>query len=56
MIEADPPIANPDYARRHVVGDVSLCPKLSPPIVDLDRITTGLLSRFSVDPGCQYRD
>jgi hypothetical protein len=51
MIEANPSIANPDHTWRHVVGDVRLCPKLSPLIVNLDRITTGQLSRFSVDPG-----
>ena len=56
MIEADPSIANPDHTWWHVVGDMSLCPKLSPLVVNLDRVTTGQLSRFSVDPGCQYRD
>jgi hypothetical protein len=39
MIEADPSIANPDHTRRHIVGDVRLCPKLSPLIVNLDLIT-----------------
>ena len=42
MIEADPPVTNPDHTRRHVIGDVGLCPKLSPLIVNLDRITVGV--------------
>jgi len=50
MIEADPSIVDPDHTWWHVVGDVRLCPKLSPLIVDLDRITAGQLSHISVDP------
>ena len=51
MIEPDPSIANPDHTWRHVVGDVGLCPKLSPLVVNLDRITAGQPSRYSVDLG-----
>jgi hypothetical protein len=51
VIEPDPSIANPDRTRRHVVSDVGLCPELSPLIEDLNPITAGQLSRFSVDPG-----
>jgi hypothetical protein len=53
MIEADPSVANPDHTPRHIVGDVCLCPKLSPFIIDLDPITAGQLSRFrlSLQPG-----
>src|SRR5262245_47045987 len=51
MIEPDPSIANPDHTPWHVVGDMRLCPKLTQLIVDLDPITTGQLSRFSVDSG-----
>jgi len=51
VIEPDPSIANPDHTCRHVVGDVSLCPKLSPLIEDLDLIAVGQLPRISVDPG-----
>ena len=51
MIEADPSIVDPDHTWWHVVGDVRLCPKLSPLIVDLDRITVGDLSRICVDTG-----
>src|SRR5215468_4125034 len=51
MVEPDPSIANPDHTRRNVVGDVSLCPELSPLIVNPSPIATGQLSRFSVDLG-----
>src|SRR5215471_20240975 len=51
MIEPDPSIANPDHTRWHVVGDMRLCPKLPPLIVNLDRITAGQLSLVGVDPG-----
>src|SRR5262249_48796854 len=51
MIEADPSIADPDHTWWHVVGDVSFCPELSALVVNLDPITVGQLSRFSVDPG-----
>jgi hypothetical protein len=51
MIEPDPSIANPDHARWHVVGDMRLCPKLSPLIVNLDPITAGQLTRICVDLG-----
>ena len=51
VIERDPSIANPDHPWWHVVRDMSLCPKLSLLIVNLDRITAGQLSRFSIDPG-----
>jgi len=49
VIEAESSIANPDHAWWHVVGDVSLCPELSPLILDLERITIGELSRICVD-------
>jgi hypothetical protein len=51
MIEPDPSVANPDHTWGHVVGDVSLCPELSPLIVDLDPIATGQLSLICIDPG-----
>src|SRR5262249_50728577 len=50
--ESNPSIANPDHTWWYVVGDMRLCPKLSPLVVNLDPITTGQLSRFSVD--CRY--
>jgi len=51
MIEADPSITNPDHTWRHILGDVGLCPKLSPCIVNLDLVATGYMSRISVGPG-----
>src|SRR5262245_9010486 len=51
VVEPNPSIANPDHTRWHVVSDVRLCPKISPLVVDLDRISVGQLSRFSVGPG-----
>jgi WD40 repeat protein len=55
MIEPYPSVANPDYPRRHVVSDVGLCSKLSPLIVNLDRITAGQLSRISIDPSAPIK-
>jgi hypothetical protein len=51
VIEPDPSIANPDHTWRHVVSDVGPCSKLSPLVVDLDRITVGKLTRICVRPG-----
>ena len=51
VIEPDPSIANPDHTWAHVVSNVGLCPKLSPLIVNLDRITVGEPTRICVEPG-----
>src|SRR5262249_49287369 len=51
MIEPDPSIPNPNHTRRHVVGDVGLCPELCPLIVNLDPITVGQLTCICGDPG-----
>ena len=49
VVEPYPSIANPDHTWRHIVSYVGPCSKLSPLVVDLDRLTIGELTRICVD-------